>query len=437
VRVLRVYHVGGAPDQRARERALLEAGVEPTLVAPRTWPAAEDRDTAVEAFRVVKLDVVRPGDVNRHAYAEPRALRRVIREFAPDVLDIHEEPFSVAARQWLAAAPPNLPIVMYTAQNVDKRLPPPFLGYERRAHRRLAALYPCSRQAAAVARGKGFDGLIEVLPLGFDPELFFPGTQSFDDDELTLAFFGRLVPEKGVRDAVRVLAATNAVRPARLLVVGMGPEDGAARELATALGVGDRLEIFPWQTAADVAMLNRQAHAVLVPSTPTTTWTEQFGRVIVEAQASGAVVAGYATGSIPEVGGDAAALVTGSDVAALSAAVGRIVSDGAEYAARRERGFTAVADRTWQEVASRQLRLYERAHEGCERMLLPRSPRGRRAVARSEFGPTALTTAGSRPFALPVLRSGGRIPEALGAAVDAVAEAWAIVRRQRPASTPA
>ena len=114
-------------------------------------------------------------------------------------LDIHEEPVSVAARQWLAAVPSDLPVVMYTAQNVDKRYPPPFAQYERAAHRRVAALYPCSRQAASVARGKGFSGLIEVLPLGFDDTLFCPGEQYVDDAEIVLGLVGRLVPEKGSR----------------------------------------------------------------------------------------------------------------------------------------------------------------------------------------------------------------------------------------------
>ncbi len=75
--------------------------------------------------------------------------------------------------------------------------------------------------------------------------------------------------------------------------------------------------IEPWQSVAELAAFYRQAHVVLVPSVATETWTEQFGRVIVEAQASGAVVAGYASGSIPEVAGDAALLVAPGDVHAL------------------------------------------------------------------------------------------------------------------------
>ncbi len=241
---------------------------------------------------VIELDVRRPGDVNRHKYLDQADLSRVIADVQPDVLDIHEEPYSVAARQWLAAAPPELPVVMYTAQNIDKRLPPPFARYEQQAHRRVAALYPCSAQAASVARGKGFSGHIEVLPLGYDETVFRSGSQQADP-EIVLSLVGRLVPEKGVLDAVRVLAAANATRPSRLLVVGQGPEEQTALDLAASLGIGDRLEILPWQPAEQLAAIYRRTHVVLVPSRPTETWVEQFGRVIIEvpAQASGAVVA--------------------------------------------------------------------------------------------------------------------------------------------------
>jgi hypothetical protein len=175
----------------------MAAGIDVTLVVPAVWRDFGGETTlSEERFRIVELPVERAGDVNRHAYSDPRELRRLIDELKPDVLDVHEEPFSVAAQHWLAAVPPELPVVMYTAQNVDKRYPPPFFFYERRAHRRAAALYPCSRQAASVARGKGFAGLIDVIPLEFDPQVFYEGEQSLADNELTLALVGRLVPER-------------------------------------------------------------------------------------------------------------------------------------------------------------------------------------------------------------------------------------------------
>lgn len=427
MRILPIYHGGRDPAHRARERALRAAGVELTLVVPTAWPerGGESR-VSEEDFAIVELSVRRPGDVNRHAYEAPAELARLIREVGPDVLDIHEEPFSVAAKQWVAAAPADLPIVMYTAQNIDKRFPPPFSQYERAAHRRVAAMYPCTVQAAAVARGKGFAGLIEVLPLGFDEATFFAGGQSADDHEVVLGLFGRLVPEKGVVDAVQVLARVHAVRPARLVVVGSGPEEARARALAAELGVSDRLELLPWQSTAELAATYRRTHIVLVPSRATETWVEQFGRVIVEAQASGAVVGGYRSGSISEVAGDAAILTEAGDVPRLAREVTALLADAAAFDQRRVQGLALSQERTWTNVAELHADLYRRVAAGdVARVQLPSSPKKRRAAARAEFGPTAATSAGTRPFALPLLRRGGTLATALASSFDVGAEARA------------
>jgi glycosyltransferase involved in cell wall biosynthesis len=431
IRVLRVYHAGRDRGHRARERALTAAGADVTLVVPREWrdSGAEARLSS-ESFVLAELAVRRSGDVQRHVYTDAAAPRRLIDALRPDVLDIHEEPFSLATRQWLRAAPARLPVVMYAAQNLDKRLPPPFCGYEREAFDRVAAFYPCTRQAASVLRGKGFSRAIDVLPLGYDDAVFSFGSQSLAARELVLMLVGRLIAEKGVEDAVRTLAHVHALRPARLVIFGEGPAERRARELAVSLGVSERVEFRGWQGAFELASAYRTAHVLLVPSRPSTV-AEQFGRVIVEAQASGAVVAGYDCGAIAEVAGEAGVVVSVGDVAALAERVARVVDDPADFARRREDGRHQAAARTWQAVAARQLDLYRdvQGAAGSPALALPRSPRQRRALARSEFGPTAVTPAGERPFALPLLQRGGRGAAALGVVIDAAAEAHAVVAR--------
>jgi glycosyltransferase involved in cell wall biosynthesis len=433
IRVLRVYHAGRDPQHRRRDRALVAAGADITLIVPSEWPdVGAEAKLSSEPFRVAELSVRRAGDVNRHAHRDRNAVRRLIDETRPEVVDIHEEPCSVVARQWLNALPPDLPVVMYAAQNIDKRLPPPFSSYEQTAHQRVAAFYPCTRQAASVLRGKGFAGAIEVLPLGYDDTVFRPGSQSIAADEIVLMLVGRLIPEKGADDAVRTLARVHADRPARLVISGRGPDEMRARSLAVSLGVADRVEFRGWQAGPDLASEYRAAHVLLVPSRPTTV-AEQFGRVIVEAQASGAVVAGYACGAIPEVAGDAAVIVPLGDAEQLAECVARLVLDRDEFARRRDAGQRQAATRTWQAVGARQLSLYHdvRARPRPARDL-PKSPRRRRAVARAEFGFTACTPGGSRPFALPLLRRGGVLPRVLANVIDATAElASRIPRRAR------
>lgn len=411
--MLRVYHAGGDRAHRARERALLEAGVDVVLVVPETWPGD---DQVIDDVPARRLPVRRAGDVNRHSYRHPAQLGDLVQQVQPDIVDVHEEPVSLAARQWLRAAG-NLPVVMYTAQNLDKRWPPPFAQYERAALHRTAGFYPCSRQAASVLRGKGYGGPLQVLPLGLDPAVHRQGAQDLPADEVVLGLVGRLVPEKGVLDAVRVLAAVHKSRPARLLVVGEGPEAAPARALSNHLGVADRCTWLPWCALDQLAAAYRTMHVVLVPSRSTTRWVEQFGRVITEGQANGAVPVAYSSGSIPEVVGDTGVVVVEGDVQGLSGAAVRLLSDPVRWRTLRARGLEATQRLSWRSLAEDQAEFYGTAVRGARRPLAHASHASREGAA-AEFGPPARGPAGARPFAVPLLRERGPAQRVLGTAVD-------------------
>ena len=413
LRVLRICHAGGDSGHRARDRALLRAGVDLTLVVPASWPGA---DADISDVPVRRLPVRRAGDVNRHAYLEPSALAALVRDVRPDLVDIHEEPVSLAARQWLRAAA-ALPVVMYTAQNLDKRWPPPFAQYERAALQRAAGMYPCSNQAASVLRGKGYRGQLQVLPLGIDDDVHRAGDQVLPAEEVVLGLVGRLVPEKGVLDAVHVLAAVNERLPARLVVIGDGPERARAQDLSRRLGIAKRCTWLPWCPVEQLAAAYRRMHIVLVPSLATARWVEQFGRVITEGRANGAVPVGYTSGSIPEVMGQTGVLVPEGDVAALSAEATELLTDPARWSSLRQRGRDAGALLSWDYVAAGQLALYEAAVV-AEPSPMSRASRRTRCVARREYGAPATTPAGARPIALPFLREAGAAPRLLAALVD-------------------
>ena len=418
LRVLRVFHAGRSAAQRRRERALVAAGVDLTLLVPASWAAAgsEGGELGEEAFDVRELAVRRSGDVVRHVYADAGAVARLVSEVAPDVVDIHEEPFSSVTRQLLRLLDPAVPVLTYSAQNLDKRWPPPFHHWERTAFERLQGIYPCSRQVASVLRGKGFTGPLPVIPLGTDLELFRAGTQRHDDAEWQLCLLGRMEEYKGVLDAVQVLAAVQRERPARLLLVGDGPAIGPAKALAAELGVGDRLTHVAWCSQEQLASRLRATHVVLVPSRATRTWTEQFGRVIVEGQASGAVVLGYDSGSISEVVGPAGLVVPESDLAALCFAAVAMARSGATWAELREQGPAAVERTRWSTVAAAQVALYEQALARRRYPLRPDRP-----AAQAQFGPPARILGQERPFALPLLREDTVLSRGLGRVLDGVA----------------
>jgi L-malate glycosyltransferase len=99
---------------------------------------------------------------------------------------------------------------------------------------------------------------------------------------------------KRVDDVVRVFARVAREMPARLLLVGDGPDRAKAHDIAEAEGVADRVLFLGKQTS--VAELLSCSDLFLLPSE-----NEAFGLVALEAMACGVPVIATRIGGIPEV----------------------------------------------------------------------------------------------------------------------------------------
>ena len=418
MRVLTVYHAGRDASHRSRFRALVERGIELHLVVPATWPEeGSELALTAEPYPVHQLPVVRPGDVNRHRYVNDSDVRQLIKSVRPDIIDLQEEPVSTATAQWLRHAE-AIPVAMYTAQNVDKRFPPPFSYRETAALKRADGVYACTRQAAAVVRGKGFQGVLDVLPLGIG-DAFRTGEQSIKSPPLRLLMTGRLVPEKGLLDAMKVLEALNRSIPATLTIVGAGPDHAPAEALAVALGVSGSVDFQGWTDEKTLAETYRNHHFLLIPSRATNTWAEQFGRVIVEAQASGCVVAGYASGAIPEVAGQAGLLVDEGDWPGLAKIVYEVALAETRFQDLRRIGLAQAEGARWSVVAGRQQELYRAITHRPSAGLSAYLDASKRDAAAEDYGhPARLANGIPRPLAVPLLRNNKLLSLAIGRMAD-------------------
>jgi glycosyltransferase involved in cell wall biosynthesis len=84
-------------------------------------------------------------------------------------------------------------------------------------------------------------------------------------------------------------------------VVGDGPERPAFERQLRELGVIDRVQFVGAISYDDVPATFKQIDMLVMPTQTTSRIREQFGRVLVEAMASGVPVIGSTSGAIPEV----------------------------------------------------------------------------------------------------------------------------------------
>ncbi len=208
-RVLRLSHSGVVTSWRERERLLRQRGVDLTLVVAGRW---EEGGSVVEFSAEGDEFAIPVRTVGRRPNLflfDPRPLWRLLGGKRWDLIDLHEEPFGLAvaevlALRWLRAR--GTPFLVCSAQNLDKRYPPPFRWFERWSLRGAAGAYTCNLEAGRILRRKGLAGELELLPLGVDVERFHPVDREPPGGELRVGSVGRLIPHKGVDVLLRAVA---------------------------------------------------------------------------------------------------------------------------------------------------------------------------------------------------------------------------------------
>lgn len=177
--------------------------------------------------------------------------------------------------------------------------------------------------------------------------------RSFGLDGPTLAFAGRLTPQKSLGVALEALAQVDGVE---LVLAGDGGERATLESRAAELGLGNRVRFLGAQPRERALELLRAADASILSSS----W-ENFPHAVVEALAVGTPVISTATGGVAEVVSDEVngLLVPPGDADALAGAIRRYFED----AALRER-LRAAASRSVAAYAP------ERVLERLEQLLL-------------------------------------------------------------------
>jgi len=288
-----------------------------------------------------------------------------------DLVHCWEEPYVAAAAQIARGMAPNVPLVLATFQNIAKRYPPPFNWIERYSMARADGVIAFGRTAAEVMTARGFNRVpVAVIPPGVDVTEFRPdearravilGRLGWSDGPPVVGFLGRLVPEKGIEWLTTVL--DRVTTPWRALVVGSGPLE----KMVSAWGsrYADRVRVVTTAQHHEVPAYLNAMDVLCAPSQTTPRWREQFGRMLIEAFASGVAVVASTSGEIPYVVADAGLLVAEDDLTGWQHAVEMLTTERArrcELARRgRERAESVYG---WPVVGRQHLDFFERVMAG-------------------------------------------------------------------------
>ncbi len=279
---------------------LLHHNVEVLVVAPTGPKPAlphEGELIAVPSFPVP----FRPE--YRIALGLPASVKIAIADFRPNLFHI-AVPDIAGHRVLRLAEAWNIPAVASYHTRFDNYLQhynfgilaPLVTRLLRNFYNRCQHTYPPSQSMADMLRHDGITGNMRIWSRGIDRSRFNPGKRDMAwrrglgivDDEIVIAFAGRLVKEKNTSLLMRVLATLEGRgNRCRGLIIGDGPEAQVMKAAKTRTVFSGLLH------GDDVARAYASSDLFLFPSE-----SETFGNVTLEAIASGlAAICADATGS--------------------------------------------------------------------------------------------------------------------------------------------
>ena len=232
---------------------------------------------------------------------------------------------------------------------------------ERGALRRADAVIVLTGRTAAALQADGVPAdRISTIPSGYEPALFtghlpHGGPRS----TLRIGYVGRLAAQKRVD--LLVTAFGRMRHPAELVLVGDGPERAHVQRLVQHSPAVARITTTGFVVHAAVPGVLASLDVLVLPSV-----YEEMGSVLVEAMVAGLPVVATDVGGIPEVvrHGETGLLVPPGDVAALAAALDRVVADPVLRARLADGARRRSQQYSWPVLAARVSAVYRRGRAG-------------------------------------------------------------------------
>jgi glycosyltransferase involved in cell wall biosynthesis len=258
------------------------------------------------------------------------AMWRLQRRERYDIVHVHW-PLPHAVFGWVARAAHRRTRIIMQFYSIELRWVrhrlPLLAGFIRRAITSADRVVAISTSTAREIEQAVPGTPVEVIP--YAVEMPAAGA-TVESDRSTILFVGRLVERKGVGYLIDAVAQLPAAIPARLVVIGDGPDRVSLEARARASGSVHPIEFRGWVTPTALDEAYRSATVFALPAVVDERGdTEGLGMVLLEAMSYHVPVVTTALGGITDIvqDGENGLIVPPNDAAALSAALARLVTD--------------------------------------------------------------------------------------------------------------
>lgn len=234
-------------------------------------------------------------------------------------------------------------------------------GFSARFDRLHQLLRPLNRQiwsqaAALIANSVGLrelalrsfpDLAIDVIPNGVDTVTFCPLPKHTDQVRTRILCIARLIPRKGIADLLQAMAVLRSQgRAVELVVVGDGPLAKELKVQAEELTIAPDIHWMGHREHDQLPPIYAEANIYVQPSLH-----EGMSNTTLEALASGLPLVLSDTGGSAELVQGNGIVVSPGDVAALTAALTRLLDDPELCEAMGERSRALALEKSWRSVA--------------------------------------------------------------------------------------
>ncbi len=328
------------------------------LVTPPSWYEAGENQKLYTGNAGIKYIPTKAFVIKEKLFHFYFNAEEIVKAIAPDIVHIEEEPYHPACYQFLMAAKKHwIKAIFFTWENINQKFNPLsriFYRYNlKNADRAIAG----NSDGRGILRENGFNRSVEVIPqYGINMEDYTKKENILPEqgENIDLCFAGRLIPEKGL---ITVLQAIKDLPFVRFHIAGSGDKYYTLKlkNMAKYFGIEERVIFCGSLKREEMKDFLNKMHILILPSVSLSRWKEQFGRVIIEAFASGVAVIGSTCGEIPNVIADAGFIFKEENPEDLKKKILELTQDKKLFKDCVEKGYNRVNKNYTNEIIAGQI----------------------------------------------------------------------------------